>query len=706
MDSNIGRKDLDLQDNDNVELKKRLLGATTEIGTGIGTDFLTGSLLNPATIAGTKGLSILAYAGINGFQGAYTNYLVQKHLYGADNVNWGEILSSGALSAIPFMDLKAGKNVANIVGDANTLRRGIVGGAGLGLAGEQLRVGMDEQRLLSPLEASMAIGLGGGIGGAFKLPGAIKNQRLQRQFGPGGTRMKFQRRFIKPDGTYDFEQATQVRNKLGEGIEEGEGVLGLQGVKNNLLRTIDSEDYKGFSISNRVQGALGGSDIDAVPLSPRVLPENATTRLTGSLDLLDNSRKLIYKRLDDVNKNEAEQIIFNIEQYINRGEAGQLPGWSASRPTFAFPGKKTLQYTKKDGTQSEMGFRWSASQETINGKGAIVPYDVQAAEALVKKRYKWDQPSSVLKRKQRNLKKGQVTIGNANYDAYMKWLRQNDPELYFRIIEDTKSNKSGSPWYVEHLVAQKAKIWEEGPDGIFYHKFRGYAAGDPENMAPIFDSMLGRTKTALEKFIYSKRYQKLHGKHFGSNNLADAHYVDFDLEDLIIRSTYDNAEIYRISVLTNPDDLLTEVGYAINRPDWWVNETEAARLARLNPKKRPELGITDQTLKKENRLVPPKSVEEFEALPDNIQDEIEESWDYLAKADKYYGEDVEKFKSPYVSLDDPNLRRDAEARYDLFKDKVKEGEINEQLLITGLDEYYISQIMIRMFKASREKFGG
>ena len=165
MDYNIGRKDLDLQDND--DLKKRLLGATTEIGTGIGTDLLTGSLLNPATIAGTKGLSILAYAGINGFQGAYTNYLVQKHLYGADNVNWGEILSSGALSAIPFMNLKAGKNVANIVGDANTVRRGIIGGAGLGLAGEQLRVGIDEQRLLSPLEALTSATLGGGIGGGL-----------------------------------------------------------------------------------------------------------------------------------------------------------------------------------------------------------------------------------------------------------------------------------------------------------------------------------------------------------------------------------------------------------------------------------------------------------------------------------------------------------------------------------------------------------
>ena len=92
-------------------LKQRLLGTGVEVGTGIGTDLLTAGLLNPVTLAKTGGLSGLAYFGINGFQGAYTNYLVQKNLYGADNVNWGEILSSGFLSAIPFMDLKAGKNV-------------------------------------------------------------------------------------------------------------------------------------------------------------------------------------------------------------------------------------------------------------------------------------------------------------------------------------------------------------------------------------------------------------------------------------------------------------------------------------------------------------------------------------------------------------------------------------------------------------------
>ena len=667
---------------ENEELKKRILGMTTEIGGGIGTDFATTGLL----AGGPAG--VFAYGLINFGQGAYTNYLVQKHLYGNENINWGEVISSGALGVIPFMNIGASKGLSKVIGQADTLKRGIVGGAGMGIAGEQLRVGIDEQRFLSPLETVAAGGLGGTVGGAFKLPGAIKTRRMENRLRPF---KRNPRRFIKADGTFDFQKAAQARSKISE------GALSLQGVKKNILRNIDSQDYKGFSISQRVQGALGGSDIN------RALPPNATVRLTDSLDLLDNSKKQLYKQLDDVNRNEAEQAILNIEGYITRGEAGQLPGWSPSRPTYAFPGKKTLKYTKKDGTQSEMGFRWSASQKTKSGKGAIIPYDVPAAEALVKKRYKWDQPSSVLKRQQRNIKKGKVTIGNANYDAYMKWLKQNDPELYFRIIEDSRANKSGNPWYVEHLVAQKAKIWEER-DGIFYHKFRGYAAGDPENMAPIFDSVLGKTKTGLEKFIYSKRYQKLFGKHFGSTNLADAHYVDFDLEDLIIRSTYDNAEIYRISALTNPEDVITEVRRAIYKgsPD----ATDPDTLARLNPKKRPELGITDKTLKSEQRLDPPKSVEDFKALPDTVQEEIEESWDYLAKADKYYGEKIEKMKSPYVDLNDPNLRRDAEARYDLFKDKVKEGELNPQLLIPGFDEYYISQIMIKMFKRSREKFGG
>ena len=78
MDSNIGRKDLDLQDD--VGLKDRLLGITTEVGGGIATDWATTGLL----AGGPAGWA--AYGLINFGQGAYTNYLVEKHLYGEDNI--------------------------------------------------------------------------------------------------------------------------------------------------------------------------------------------------------------------------------------------------------------------------------------------------------------------------------------------------------------------------------------------------------------------------------------------------------------------------------------------------------------------------------------------------------------------------------------------------------------------------------------------
>ena len=206
-------------------LKQRLLGTGVEVGSGIGTDFLTAGLLNPLTLAKTGGLSGLAYFGINGFQGALSNYLVQKNLYGAENVNWGEIISSGALSAIPFMNLKAGKNVANIVGDANTLKRGIVGGAGFGLAGEQLRVGIDEQRFLNPSEALLTAGIGGGIGGGLtQLSKNIKQKPL-----------KVYASELDPTGATDDLMRQQA------------------GLKMRLLNSIDPEDGGGIQNVTKLQ---------------------------------------------------------------------------------------------------------------------------------------------------------------------------------------------------------------------------------------------------------------------------------------------------------------------------------------------------------------------------------------------------------------------------------------------------------------------
>ena len=112
------------------QLIKRFQGMGIEIGGGVATDVATTPLL------GMGPLGWLGYGVINFGQGAYTNYLVQKHLYGEDELNWGEILASGAAGAIPFMNIGASKGVAKVVGKTGTVQRGLVGGAltGIGLS--------------------------------------------------------------------------------------------------------------------------------------------------------------------------------------------------------------------------------------------------------------------------------------------------------------------------------------------------------------------------------------------------------------------------------------------------------------------------------------------------------------------------------------------------------------------------------------------
>lgn len=206
--------------NDEISLKDRLLGIGTEVGTGIGTDVATSGLL----AGGPFGW--LAYAGINFGSGAYTNYLVQKHLYGQDNVNWGEILASGAMGMIPFMDVKVGK-LAGLVGKTGTVQRGIVGGALTGLGGEQLRVGIDEQRFLNPLEAAISVGVGGGLGGG--LTRLTQRRNLIPEFDPTGNQIK-------------TDAVTQVSQKLGV---DPEVALQQQGLKHRMMKHNDglgSED--------------------------------------------------------------------------------------------------------------------------------------------------------------------------------------------------------------------------------------------------------------------------------------------------------------------------------------------------------------------------------------------------------------------------------------------------------------------------------
>ena len=160
-----------------IDLKKRILGIGTEVGGGIATDVATTPLL-----AGGP-LGAAAYGIINFGQGAYTNYLVQKHLYGQDTVNWGEVLASGAVGAVPFMNIGVSKGVGKVVGQAKTVKRGLVGGVGFGVGGEQLRVGIDEGRPLTLPELTTSAAFGGLAGAGFaQLNKTLGNQAFRRQY--------------------------------------------------------------------------------------------------------------------------------------------------------------------------------------------------------------------------------------------------------------------------------------------------------------------------------------------------------------------------------------------------------------------------------------------------------------------------------------------------------------------------------------------
>ena len=125
-----------------------------EVGVGLATDWATAPLL-AAPVPGARPL----YYGINYAVGAGTNILAQK-IRGEDETNWGEVTAAGGFQTIPFgTTAKGWKGV----------RRAMGKGAAIGVGGEQVRVGIDEQRLLTPEEIAVSGTIGAGLGGTIKL---------------------------------------------------------------------------------------------------------------------------------------------------------------------------------------------------------------------------------------------------------------------------------------------------------------------------------------------------------------------------------------------------------------------------------------------------------------------------------------------------------------------------------------------------------
>ena len=169
-----------------------------EVGVGLATDWATAPLL-AAPVPGARPL----YYGINYAVGAGTNILAQK-IRGEDETNWGEVTAAGGFQTIPFgTTAKGWKGV----------RRAMGKGAAIGVGGEQVRVGIDEQRLLTPEEIAVSGTIGAGFGGTIKL-GTESADILIKQ--AKDNRLKRANKFWRQPG-FDPESPNPIPNPWEDG---------------------------------------------------------------------------------------------------------------------------------------------------------------------------------------------------------------------------------------------------------------------------------------------------------------------------------------------------------------------------------------------------------------------------------------------------------------------------------------------------------
>ena len=384
------------QQEDQIALKNRLAGIGAEVGGGVATDWLTSGLL----ASGPWGW--VGYGAINFGQGAYTNYLVQKHLYGEDDIKWGEVWASGGMSMIPFSQIPVGAKAAKYLGAEGTVKRGLVGGATMGLAGEQLRVGIDEQRFLNPLEAGAAAGIGGGLGGGLaQISKNISHPPL-----------KVYASELDPTGATDDLMRQQA------------------GLKMRLLNSIDPESQP--TISQR-------SEDFAYSVYKR------------------SNRGLLKQLKDQGVLQEAEDIVLKLDDFKQSKGASQgyTDKFNPDRPTTGFKGPRTVKYTDNSGNPSEVAFRWSITNDTY------VPYDLTRRNETILRRLRWNVNRS---KKAKWYSDRVYKISKANNTVLRRLLRElraEDPVRYFEIMGDTRKYATNKGFiFVEHIHAQNSPFWK------------------------------------------------------------------------------------------------------------------------------------------------------------------------------------------------------------------------------------------------------
>ena len=208
----------------------------------------------------------------------------------------------------------ASAKAAKYVGRAGSVKRGIVSGAGVGLAGEQLRVGIDEKRWLNPLEAGLSAGIGGGLGGALpalKDPGQplekLAAKRVYQQ--AGGQPVDNNLLAGKILASLDINQPNQFNfNYIKSSAQQASEKVNVL-VSNSLVQGGTSKatgyrfNFDAFAAQNEgfrrlLAGQLSTADyLSIVNQSPSRATSKYATRLASGWKLVRDRELEIYKNI-------------------------------------------------------------------------------------------------------------------------------------------------------------------------------------------------------------------------------------------------------------------------------------------------------------------------------------------------------------------------------------------------------------------------
>ena len=261
------------------ELREELLkqvggeaaGLSTEVGSGILLDKVTAPLL-VSPIPGSR----LAYGVINFGGGVVSNYAAQK-LRGEEDINYGELITSGAFGVIPGTSLRFAKHmnpnrakIANrILGKSDTIHRGVAGGIGTGVLGEYLETGWNERKLPSAGDVATGAVVGGTLGGAFSSLSKLRlkykgksvdevnktiTKRERSQLSPLRKRvLTAQRKYLETGDNTEVLMALEELAEANFNFEKSQGLHqgivdythykeGSKKLRNSLEDLIDGED--------------------------------------------------------------------------------------------------------------------------------------------------------------------------------------------------------------------------------------------------------------------------------------------------------------------------------------------------------------------------------------------------------------------------------------------------------------------------------